>query len=359
VKAALQTKPEVSFLRPTANEPYTAPATIAIEALAKPAANPVAKVEFFEGTKLLATSTKAPYRLSLADQPKGKRVLTAIATDSKGVKSSPVTVNFAVYGQPPAVSIDAPANRQVFEPGTPVTVTLTATDGGLPAGKVELYSNDKLLVTLTQPPFIYTFAAPKAGNYLLQAKAFDVMGSVTNTPVTKFRVKGALTSTPYGGAPIAVPGTFKMVDYDKGGPDSAYWDSDPTNNGEQIANAPRYRPEEAVDTQVSSAGGFNVGWIESNEWINYSLAVAKAGNYDFTWTVATPKADNQSSFVLQIDGNEVTDVIGVPSTGDWQAWKPLTVRSVPLKAGRQILTFSVLDSAGFNVDKVTVIPSKE
>src|SRR5262245_60647142 len=82
----------------------------------------------------------------------------------------------------------------------------------------------------------------------------------------------AQISTPYGGAPAAVPGTLHAEKFDSGGPNIAYMDTTAGNSGGG------YRATD-VDIQTSSLGGYNIGWIASGEWLNYTVNAASAGTY--------------------------------------------------------------------------------
>ena len=105
--------------------------------------------------------------------------------------------------------------------------------------------------------------------YLAQAP-----GGLTNdaTIVPKAAVPPPpATSTPYLGTPAAIPGVIKAENFDNGGGGIAYSDSTPGNAG----NA--YRATD-VDLQPSTGGGYNVGWVDVNEWLNYTVSVAAAGS---------------------------------------------------------------------------------
>ena len=56
--------------------------------------------------------------------------------------------------------------------------------------------------------------------------------------------------------PHTIPGTIEAEDFDTGCPGDAYYDRDEINEGGQ------YRPNEGVDIEKCSAGGYNVGWTQ-------------------------------------------------------------------------------------------------
>lgn len=86
--------PTVSITSPADGAKFTAPAMIPIEAGAADSDGTVNKVEFFAGANKLGEDASAPYRYDWANVAPGSYVLTARATDDKGVTttSTPVTV---------------------------------------------------------------------------------------------------------------------------------------------------------------------------------------------------------------------------------------------------------------------------
>jgi RHS repeat-associated protein len=104
VTEAANIPPTVSMLATPTNA--TAPATILLNAAANDADGRVAKVEFFNGSTLLASVTAAPYAFNWMNVAAGSYTITARATDDRG----------AVTGsEPMAVSVSAlPVAAQVY-----------------------------------------------------------------------------------------------------------------------------------------------------------------------------------------------------------------------------------------------------
>jgi hypothetical protein len=148
---------------------------------------------------------------------------------------------------------------------------------------------------------------------------------------------------PYGGTAVAIPGTLQAEDFDTGGPGVAYQDSDATNNGGQ------YRPSEQVDIEVTTdtGGGYNVGWVSSGEWLEYTVNVGEAGTYTVEFRVAS--AMSGGALHLEKDGVALTAVVSAPQTGGWQTWTTVTATGVSLSAGVQVLRV-VFDGGPFNLN---------
>src|SRR5436190_3455154 len=159
------------------------------------------------------------------------------------------------------------------------------------------------------------------GSVVLQPAGGTV--TPTNTPVSG---QGAYPS----GTPWAVPGTIQAEDFDTGGENVAYHDLETANLGGQ------YRTADGVDveTTTDTGGGFNVGWTRTNEWIEYTVNVASAGNYTLVERVASGATTGQ--FRVEFNGVDKTGVVTVPNTGGFQTFQNLS-QTVNLSAGVQVM----------------------
>jgi len=154
---------------------------------------------------------------------------------------------------------------------------------------------------------------------------------------------GDLPQSPFAGV-INLPGTVEAENFDEGGPGVAYNDSNTSNIGGQYRST-------GVDIDNASEGGFNIGWIDAGEWLEYTVNVASAGNYDFVFRVASPNTSGQLN--VAFNGANRTGSVDIPSTGGWQTWSNVTVNNVSLNAGRQTMRIN-FTGGDFNLNKVTV-----
>lgn len=93
--------PVVSISGPLSGATLTAPALTPFEVTATDSDGTVAKVEFFDGERLLGTDSAAPYSL-LVDWALGNHTITAKATDNAGAATTSAAVSMTV--NPPAAT---------------------------------------------------------------------------------------------------------------------------------------------------------------------------------------------------------------------------------------------------------------
>lgn len=152
---------------------------------------------------------------------------------------------------------------------------------------------------------------------------------------------------PFSGSPIELPGRIQAEDYDKGGEGVAYHDVTASNQGGQ------YRTNEAVDVETCTddGGGYNVGYIEDGEWLEYTVEVSTQGTFDFALRVAAQSAGGP--FRVLLDGTDISGDIAVASTGSWSTWATVEVPGLSLPSGEHILRVSAV-SGGFNLNYIDV-----
>jgi hypothetical protein len=159
--------------------------------------------------------------------------------------------------------------------------------------------------------------------------------------IFELEVYGAasVAQTPYSGTPAAIPGKIEAENYDNGGEGVAYHDLTTTNQGGQ------YRTD-AVDIGTATEGGYNIGYVQAGEWLEYTVNVTTAGAYTLQARVSTNAAGK--SFHVELDGQNIGR-ISVPNTGDWQTYSTVSVTTPALTTGKKVLRI-VVDTAEFNLN---------
>jgi beta-glucanase (GH16 family) len=95
-----------------------------------------------------------------------------------------------------------------------------------------------------------------------------------------------------------------------------------------------------IETTTDTGVGFNIGYIDGGDWVEYSLDVANAGNYLIEYRLASQNGSD--GFQTLIDGTLI-DTQSVPNTGSWQSWITNSA-TVNLSAGEQILRLNAVGS---------------
>ncbi|WP_299251869.1 endo-1,4-beta-xylanase, partial [uncultured Cytophaga sp.] len=107
------TSPVVAITAPVNNATFAVGASVTITATATDQDGSITKVEFYNGTALLGTSTSGPYSYTWTNVAQGAYPLTAVATDNSGNKTTSAIVNIVV-GNPTTALI----NNGEFDNGT-------------------------------------------------------------------------------------------------------------------------------------------------------------------------------------------------------------------------------------------------
>lgn len=139
----------------------------------------------------------------------------------------------------------------------------------------------------------------------------------------------------FSASATSIPGRVQAEDY------VGFFDNTVGNSGTSYRN-------DDVDIQVTTdaGGGHNIGWMATNEWLEYPINVTSGGNYKANIRVASP--NSSAKFTLEIDGVSRAN-INISSTGGWQNWTTLNQQIGNLSAGRHTLRLRVL-AGGFNVN---------
>jgi len=152
-----------------------------------------------------------------------------------------------------------------------------------------------------------------------------------------------------------IPGVIHATDYDMGVVGEAYDDAEVANYQVSSGNFSAWNSgwsyrNDGVDIEKSSdninSNGFNVGFMDAGEWMQYEVEVEETAVYDIR--VRAASGDSGGAFHFSIDGADVTEVVETNGTGDWQNWQTVTVEDVILEAGNHKLRWHT-DRSGFNV----------
>jgi len=212
--------------------------------------------------------------------------------------------------------------------------------------RVEYYDGTELLGEIFTYPYEYTATNLSLGMHNMYAKIYS--GSdlwITNI----FNIQVG-EQQPYIGSFFQIPGTIESGKYDSYeggvGQNISYYDNSQYNEG-------GYRPNEYVDAAYSNdIEGPTLGWIESGEWVEYSVIVETPGYYNLNFRCASDISNGGGPFYFEIDGYRISNDIYVENTGDWDNWISQNVEDIEFNTGEHIIRV-VFSNGGFNLGKMT------
>ncbi|QXP56124.1 carbohydrate-binding protein [Cellulophaga sp. HaHa_2_95] len=158
------------------------------------------------------------------------------------------------------------------------------------------------------------------------------------------------TKTPFNGTAQSIPGKIQAEDFDKGGLNLSYNDTDITNKGNS------YRVTEGVDIQPTTdlGGGYNIGWTKAGEWLEYTVDFTKTQPYDFFPRIAS--INNNGQLNIKIDGKSISNPINIPDTGGYQTYENLYLSNIPVEKGIHIVRIEII-KGGFNINSWAAWPT--
>ncbi|MBQ8921115.1 MAG: cellulase family glycosylhydrolase [Oscillospiraceae bacterium] len=121
-----------------------------------------------------------------------------------------------------------------------------------------------------------------------------------------------------------------------------------SGSGSTVLEAESYTSMSGVELEDCAQGGKNVGYIESGDWMSYSISVPQAMKYELTLDAASESGGGQIAFSC---GGNTLGTLNIPATGGWQNWQQFKV-TLELPAGDSDLKLYA-QQGGFNVDRIT------
>lgn len=254
---AVSPAPVVVITSPTANQRFTAPVNLLIEATAAAPNADIVKVEFFAGATKLGEDTTAPYTFQwdgvIAALP--GHVLTAKATTTLGVVGNSEAVPLDVRSPThPQLTITSPLPGTRFTAPADVTITADAVpEGASSISRVVITQNYQPVFEDTVPPYAHTLTGLLEGTHDYEVWAWDSNGGYTvqtlSITVATPTPPAVTLTAPVAGARTANGATLRLA-------------------------ATASAPGSAVTRVVFLADGFPVG-------------EDTAAPYEFDWAVST------------------------------------------------------------------------
>jgi endo-1,4-beta-xylanase len=143
----------------------------------------------------------------------------------------------------------------------------------------------------------------------------------------------------------AIPGKVEVENFDPSG----YFDSTTGNEGEV------YRDDVDVDIK-SLNSGYAVGWMTSDEWLEYTVTVAVEGGY--TFELSAGAVDAGRTITLSSCGTTLT-TLEIPQISDWGQVTQVTSSPFHLAAGTQVIRLTVGDANDLDLDSMLFTQTDE
>lgn len=154
-----------------------------------------------------------------------------------------------------------------------------------------------------------------------------------------------------------VPGIIFGSDYDSGGQLIGYSDNDYKNTGSGSYNNGWSYRNDGVDLEPCTdaiTNGYNVGWINTGEWLKFTATIQDSGEYNFNFRFASTSSDGK--FMLDLDGDNLIGFTDIPNTGGWTSWQDLQINNIYLPKGKHTFNLRFF-FGGFNFNYVDINPS--
>ncbi|MGM9474896.1 cellulase family glycosylhydrolase [Pedobacter sp. GSP4] len=149
------------------------------------------------------------------------------------------------------------------------------------------------------------------------------------------------------------------VDYDLGKNGYAYFDTDTadyhTSTGKRSAgNRGRIYRNDGVDIAKDSTQyeKYYVSNIEKDEWLQYTVNVAKKGTYTLKINAAADHVDGR--IAIAVDGKVIAKDIAIPNTGSAKKFATFEVDNITLKAGWQKIKI-ITATGGYNFSYIQFV----
>lgn len=183
-----------------------------------------------------------------------------------------------------------------------------------------------------------------SGLYVFNLQVND--GIATDNDQVEVLVYSDVAQTPF--TIHHIPGIIESEDFDFGGQDIAYFDTDTINAGGA------YRSE-FVD--ISEAFGGHYLWgVKNHEWLEYTIASVDSGYYDIHVYFSGSNGHINRNTHVYLDGDYL-GYVEAHITGGNNDWASLSIDSVYLEGGVNQLMRVEIERGFFNLDKIIFEPS--
>lgn len=224
--------------------------------------------------------------------------------------------------------------------GDSISITATAKMQG-EIDHIDFFAGDELLVHKYISPYVWNYRPTETGTHTITIVAYDKNGNEVEQSAELYV---CAARSPFNESPAEIPGTIEVEEFDKGCEGIAYHDSDNKNEGDATIQ------EGGVDI-VTGGDNFAIGYTAADEWLEYTVSVAKSGEY--TLSAFAASGLESSGFQLYLDGKELGDKVTVPQTAEdsWDVYEEISLGDISLTEGSHTLRLTITNPY-CNIDKL-------
>jgi len=190
--------PRVWINQPASGDVFYKGDTVHIAAMGTDSAGSITRVAFYKNNSKIGTAAKPSpasglFELAWYDTAQGTFVLTAKAYDNTGDSgmSQPVTI----ARKDGFIVLTSPLSGQTFRPGSTIPVRASAVETKYHTIRnVKFLRNNRIIATLTAPPYSYSWKNATQGSYQVKAVAVDTKGKSDTSAVAAITVKSDSSS---------------------------------------------------------------------------------------------------------------------------------------------------------------------
>jgi endoglucanase len=161
-----------------------------------------------------------------------------------------------------------------------------------------------------------------------------------------------------------LPGKIFATEYDLGTNGFAYFDKDVVNYKVDTGTFEEWNKgnsmrNDGVDISPSTdaiSNGFQVSFIENEEWLQFAVDSKSKKTYDVAIRYASTKADGKLH--LEMENGMKSSDITLPSTGGDTVWKTVVLHGLDLNKGINKIKV-VFDKGGFNLNYFEFLPNNQ
>lgn len=364
--------PSISMSTPT-GAPFIAAANIGLSASASDGDGTISRVDFYQGTNLVATDAVAPYAATYTASSAGTYSFTAKATDNRGATATTAPVTVAVAANVlPAVSLTAPANGASFVSPTTIPISATASDSDGSIARVEFRANGVLLTSDTTAPYQASWSTGNiGGTFPITATAIDNKGGARSTSVnvTVSTPVGSLSASPNPCTILTGDSCDTTVSWTSNDPAAQIWRHFDVTIQTQEGPDERHSAT-LVGSGTSGSGTFDIGGAKRNQYFELTsggaaiTSVVPSFNYRPSTTITAPANgaifNRPANVLISATGNDADGsvskvefyasgaLIGTDTTSPFA----ITWNDVP--SGSHVLTTRAYDNRGAFRDSLPI-----